>query len=128
MPALCLACFLRLYASNDIVLTGICQGKTSVLQCRDDHFVIIVSRKSDTGSGKLCCLDQKIMGRAIPYTDGKGRCRKMYMHRCFNTHKGKIVCHILAIFVLTTYDQVLEQAVACKALCGGCVTDFIQVI
>ena len=128
MPSLCLTCFLRLYASDDIVLTGICQGKSSVLQCRNDHFVIIISRKSDTGSGKLCCLDQKIMWGTVPYTDGKRRCRKMYMHGCLNAHKGKVIGHIIAIFILTSYDQVLEQTVACEAFCGSSITDFIQVI
>ena len=128
MPSLCLTCFLRLYASDDIVLTGICQGKSSVLQCRDDYLVVIISRKSDTRSGKLCCLDQKVMRRTIPYTDGKGRSRKMYMHGCLNTHKGKVIGHIIAIFILTSYDQVLEQTVACEAFCRCCVTDFIQVI
>ena len=128
MPSLSLTCFLRLYASDDIVLTGICQGKSSVLQCRNDHFVIIISRKSDTGSGKLCCLDQKIMWGTVPYTDGKGRCRKMYMHGCLNAHERQIVCHIFTVFVLTAYDQVLEQAVACETFCGGCITYLVQVI
>ena len=61
MPAFSLAGLLGLNASDDIVLTGICQGKSSVLQCRDDYLVIVICRKSNTGSGQLCCLDQKIM-------------------------------------------------------------------
>ena len=128
MPSLCLTCFLWLYATDDIILTGICKGKSSVLQCWDDYLVVIISRKSDTRSGKLCCLDQKVMRRTIPYTDGKGRSRKMYMHGCLNTHKGKVIGHIIAIFILTSYDQVLEQTVACEAFCGSSITDFIQVI
>ena len=36
-----------------------------------------------------------------------------------NTHKRKIIGHIFAFFILTAYDQVLEQAVSCKALCAA---------
>ena len=47
------------------------------------------------------------------------------MHGCLNTHKGKIIGHIIAIFILTSYDQVLEQTVSCEAFCGSSITDFI---
>ena len=41
----------------------------------------------------------------------------MHMHGCLNTHKGKIVGHILTVFILAACDQVLEKAVACKTFC-----------
>ena len=50
------------------------------------------------------------------------------MFGCLNAHKGQIVGHIFSIFVLTAYDQVLEQAVACETFCGGCITYLVQVI
>ena len=50
------------------------------------------------------------------------------MHRRLDAHKGEIIGHILAILVLTTCDQVLEKAVACKAFCRCSIPAFIQVV
>ena len=128
MPTFCLTCFLRFYTADDVILSGICKGKSPVLQCRDDNFIIIISRKSDSCSCKLCGLDQEFMWRSVPYSYRKRRCRKMYMHGRLDTHKGEIIGHILAVFVLATCDQVLEKAVACKTFCRCGITAFIQVV
>ena len=128
MPSVCLTGFLRFYASDDVVFSGIFKSKSSVLQCRDNNFIIIISRKSDTCSGKLSCLDQQFMRRTVPYTDGKRRHREVYMHGCKDTHYGKVVRHIVSVFILSADDQVLEKAVSCKSFCGCCITNFIQVI
>ena len=117
MPAVCLTGFLRFYASNDVIFPGICKRKSSVLQRRNDNLIIIISRKSDSCSCKLCSFDQEFMWRSVPYSYRKRRCRKMHMHGCLNTHKGKIVGHILTVFILAACDQVLEKAVACKTFC-----------
>ena len=128
MPSVCLSCFLWFYAADDVVFSCIRKRKSSVLQCRNNNFIIIISRKSDTCTGKLSCLDQQFMRRAVPYTNRKRRHRKENMFGCLNAHKGQIVGHIFSIFVLTAYDQVLEKAVAGKSLCGCCITTFVQVI
>ena len=128
MPSICLAGFLRFYTSDDVVFSGICKSQSSVQKCRDDNFIIIVGRKSDTCSCKLGCLDQQFVRGAIPYTDGKGRHRQVYMHRCKDTHNRKVIGNIISVLVLTTDDQVLEKAVSCKSLCRSCITDFVEVI
>ena len=68
------------------------------------------------------------MWRTVPYSDGKRRHRQMYMHGCKDTHNRKIVCHIVSVFVLSAYDQVLEKAVTCKSLCGCCITYFVKIV
>ena len=128
MPSICLTCLLRLYASDDVIFSGILKSQSSVQKCRDDHLIIIVSRKSDTGSCKFCRLDQKFMRGTVPYTDGKRRHWQMYMHGCKDTHNRKVIGNIISVLVLTTDDQVLEKAVSCKSLCRSCITDFVEVI
>lgn len=78
MPAVCLTGFLRFYASNDVIFPGICKRKSSVLQRRNDNLIIIISRKSDSCSCKLCSFDQEFMWRSVPYSYRKRRCRKMH--------------------------------------------------
>ena len=128
MPSICLTCLLRLYASDDVIFSGILKSQSSVQKCRDDHLIIIVSRKSDTGSCKLCRLDQKFMRGTIPYTDGKRRHWQMYMHGCKDTHNRKVIGNIISIFILSADNQVLEKAVSCKPLCGSRITYLVEVI
>ena len=61
MPALCLTCLLRFYTADDVIFSGICKRKAAVLQCRNDNLIIVISRKSDSCSCKLCSLDQEFM-------------------------------------------------------------------
>ena len=128
MPAVCFSGLLRLHTSDDIVLSGIFKRKSSVLKSRNDHFVIIIGRKSDSRSGQFRRFDQKLMRASVPYSYRKRRLGQMYMHGCLNTHDRKIICHILSVFVLSACDQILKQTVACKAFCRGGVTAFIQIV
>ena len=50
------------------------------------------------------------------------------MHRRLDTHEGQVIGHVNALLVLSTGDQVLEQAVACKSFCGCRVTALVQVV
>ena len=50
------------------------------------------------------------------------------MHGGLNTHKRQIIGHILPIFILTSYDQILEQTVSCKSFRRYSISAFIQVI
>ena len=117
MPAVCFSGFLRFYASDNVILSGIFKRKSSVLKSRNDYFVIIISRKSDSCSGQLCRLDQKFMRSAVPYSYGKRRLRQLNMHGCLNAHNRKIISHILSVFVLSACDQILKQTVPGKSLC-----------
>ena len=87
MPAVCLTGFLRFNTSDDVVFSCIFQSEASVLQCRNDNFIIIVSRKSDTGSCKVSCLHQQFMRRTIPYTDRQRRLRQEYLLGRLDAHK-----------------------------------------
>ena len=128
MPAFRFSGFLRFHTADDVVSSGIFERQPPAHQRRDDHFVIIVSRQSDTGPCQLRRMDQQILRRTVPYPDGQGRLRQKDMHGTGNTHKGQIVCHILSVFVLSAYDQILEQAVSCKSLSTCCITALIQVV
>ena len=68
MPPLGLSCFLRFHAADDIVISRILQCQPAAYKRRYDHLVIIISRKSDSGTRQLCRLDQKFMRRSIPHT------------------------------------------------------------
>ena len=71
VPSFCLTCLLRLYTSDDVVFPCLCKRKPSAHQRRDDHLIVIVSRKPDTGACKLGCFHQEFMRRTVPHTDGK---------------------------------------------------------
>ena len=128
MPAFCFSRLLRFHAANDVVGPGILQRQSPVHQGRDDHFVIIVGRKPDSGSCQPGRLHKKLMGRAVPNPDGQGRLGKEHMGGCPDAQEGKIVGHIPAVFILASHNQVLEQAVARKAFCAGRVSGLVQVI
>ena len=128
MPAFCLSGLLRFYAADDIVLSGVLHGQSHAHERRYDHFIIIICRKSDTCTSQLRSLQHQRMRGSVPYTDGKGRLGQENMGGSADAHKGQVIGHIQAVLVLTAYDHVLKQAVACKSFCTGCITAFIQII
>ena len=50
------------------------------------------------------------------------------MHSRLDTHIGKVVRGIKALFVLTANYKVLEYAVACKSLCACRITYLVESI
>ena len=68
------------------------------------------------------------MRRLIPHPDGQGGLRQEHMLGSRDAHKGKVIGHIRALFVLAPHNQVLEQAVACETFRTGGVPAFVQVI
>ena len=50
------------------------------------------------------------------------------MHRRLDAHEGQVIGHVNALLVLSSGDQVLEQAIACKSFCRCSVTALVQVV
>ena len=88
MPAFGLAGLLRLHTADDIVGSGILQGQSPVHQGGNDHLVIVISRKSDSGPCQFGRLHQKFVRRTVPYSDGQGRLRQEYMSGGPDTQEG----------------------------------------
>ena len=128
MPAFGLACFLRLHTADDVVLPGILQCQPTAYQGRNDDFIIVICRQPDPCTCQFCCLHQKFMRRTVPYTDRERRLRQKYMHGSLDTHKGQVIGNVNAFLILSSRDQVLEQAVACKSFRRCSITALVQVV
>ncbi len=128
MPAFRLSRLLRLHTAYDIIIPGILQAQSSAQQRGNNHLIIIVGRKSDSCPGQCRRLQKQIVGGLIPHPNGKGWLGKKYMGGGRNAHKGQVVGHIHPVLVLTSHDQILKQAVACKALGAGGVPALVQIV
>ena len=71
MPSFCLTGLLWFHTSNDVIISCILQSQSSAHQRRYDHFVIVICRKSDSGSCQLCCPDQEFVWCSVPYPHRK---------------------------------------------------------
>ena len=117
-----------LNAADDAVAAGILERNAAIHHSGDDDLIIIEGGHAHTLAGNGCSLDQKIVGGFVPYTDGKRRLGQAHVALCLHAHKGELVGDVIAVLVLTADDQVLEHAVACKALSGSCVTHLVEVV
>ena len=117
-----------LNAADDAVAACFLEGNAAIHHSGDDDLVVIECGHAHTLAGNGCCLDEKIVGRFVPYADGKGRLRQTHVALCLHAHEGQLVGDVVAVLILTADDQVLEHAVACKALCTCCVAALVEVI
>ena len=125
VPAVCLARFLRLNTSDDIIVARVLHGKTAGEKGGDDHFVVVISGESDSRAGKLGGFNHKFMRRSVPNANREGGLGKTNVHGRLNAEEGKIVCRVESVLCLTARDEILEKAVAGKTLGGGGVADFV---
>ena len=128
VPAVGLCRLLRLDASDDVVVTGIRKRQSSALQSGNDHFIIIISGESDSRPSQLCRTNEKFVGGSVPNAHREGGLRKEHVLGGGHRHEGQIVGGVHAVFILSARNEVLEQAVARKAL-GRCrIATLVEVI
>ena len=128
MPAVGLRGCLRLYATDDIVVARVRESYASGEKRGNDHLVVVIRGQTDTRSRQLSRADQELVRRTVPYANGERRRGEENVHSRIDAHEGNVVGRIDAVCVLTACDEVLEEAVACKALCGSGVTAFVEVV
>ena len=87
VPAHFLTHLCGLNAADYSVIPGILQGYAPVHHGRNDYLVVIICRKAYSRPCKPCRLDQKLLGRKVPYPYGKRGHRKEYVVGGPDTHE-----------------------------------------
>ena len=128
VPTVSLSRFLRLNATDYIVISRILKGKTSALERGDYNLIVVIGGKSNARSRNLGGTKHKLVGSAVPNSNREGGLRKMYVHCSVHTHIGNIVGYILSAGILTAYYKILEKAVSGKAFSRSGITNFIKVV